>query len=1221
MKTDLSAGLLFHPIRSGVKLPKLAIRLLGLVAVVFLAAVPAAWAQPTITSIYPPVLTERAGDHVAFTVSATGSGTLSYQWFQNGTLLAGQTNGWIVLTNIQSASSGQYGVTVEDSTATFASNSATLNVSTGYLPLYPTNLVVLRLGDGVQALSGASGNTIYLDQYATSGAYISTVQVPDRIPGLAYGVGTNKTIIGNPALILPGAGVDAANQGVLTLSGDQQFITLGGYQLGYPYTGADVTAGGTSLIRGIYTVNAYGYPTLAYTNEGFYSGGNHTFRSAVTLDNTNFWTTGEAGSGGGVKYANITVASYAGGSGVPTISSSITGPRVVQIANGNLIFSDAAATGGHGLYVFAGIPTPIAGATTNSQLALNEGGVPNDFAISPDGNTIYIADGQPYTSGTAQAGGLQRWDYVNDVGYVFSYALAPSAGTNGAQNLTVDFPSSISTWGAGVTGAALYATLVAPTNNTIVSVVDNGAGSLATPLITAGPNQVLRGVRFGPSAVAGLGIGAGPQSQTAPLGNNVTFTVTPQGAPPFFYQWQYNGASIPGATQQAFTLTNVQFATAGNYSVIVSNPATFIASSNAVLSVVLGAPQFVSQPQSWVETAGDHLAFSVLASGTLPIGYQWYQNNAAIAGATNAALELTNIQSANAGSYYVVATNTYGSSNSIAATLAVTSALQILSSNNLVVARVGDGSEVLSSSTGNTLYLDQIATSGAYISSVQIPDQGAGLPYGYGSGTNASESINLPAGSKPIIFAGAGADAPYEALLTLSADGSAINFAGYVLAYPANVTDVTYVNETASGNSIINWRGLGGVSTYGYYSLDYTNAGLYTGGAHTIHSAVTLEGVNFWTAGEAGSDGIKFVSAEDPSYGTGIGVPTVLSSGPGPRVVQVVNGNLEFADADAVPAGIYAATGTPELAKLGTAASTLLINEGGSPVDFATSPDGQTVYISDDQSFGGSTVQAGGIQRWDSNGAGGYNYSYTLATSATNLAGARGLTAYFPASTTTWGAGVTGAIVYATTAETPNNRLISVVDTGASSVATTLRVSGANQTFTGLRFGPSPVAPGLYNQPQPTNAFAGQSVTLTAKAIGSTPYIYQWLLNGVAVAGATNATFTLTNLQSANAGGYALVVSNGAGSFTNAAVPVTVLPLPQLTAAANLGNGQGFQLSFNGPAGYNYSIWTSTNLGSVPIKSGWSRLVSGNTFSGGTDTYVDPNGGTAAGQFYVITVP
>jgi len=442
-----------------------------------------------------------------------------------------------------------------------------------------------------------------------------------------------------------------------------------------------------------------------------------------------------------------------------------------------------------------------------------------------------------------------------------------------------------------------------------------------------------------------------------------------------------------------------------------------------------------------------------------------------------------------------------------------------------------------------------------------------------------------------------------------------------VEAYPANVPDITYMDETAAGNSEINWRGIGGVSAYGYYSLDYTNSGLYSGGNHTIHSATTLEGVNFWTAGGAGSDGIKFFDVLDPSYAAGSGVPSVSSSGPGPRSVQIINGNLVFSDADASPPGIYATAGTPELAKDGTAASALEINEGGSPVDFAVSPDEQTVYISDNQAFGGSGVQAGGIQRWDSNGAGGYTNSYTLATSGTNLAGALGLTAYFPASTTTWGAGVNGAILYATTAEPTNNRLISVVDTGAGSVPTTLKVSGANQQFAGIRFGPAVVPAGFYSQPESTNAFAGQSVILSATVTGSTPYDYQWQLNGTNLVGATNAILTISDLQNGNAGGYSLVVNNGGNPVTSTTAQLTVVALPQFTGSTNLGIGQGFQLSFTGPAGYSYSIWTSTSLASAPIKSNWSRLVSGYTFSGGTDTYTDSNGGNASGQFYIITVP
>jgi hypothetical protein len=1176
-------------------------------------------AQPVINAIYPPVINEHAGDHVAFEVKASGSGILLYQWYQSGTAIPGQTNAWLTLTNIQPANSGSYGVTVVDSTASIASNSAVLNVSSTYLPLYPTNLVVLRLGDGVQALSAATGNTIYLDQYTTTGVYVSTIQIPDEAAGQIYGAGGTKTVLSSPSVILPGAGGDSANQGALTLSGNQEFITLAGYQLAWPYTaGTDVTVGGANFIRGIYDVNGYGYPTLVYTNEGLYSGGNHTIRSAYTLDGTNFYTTGQAGSAGSVKYFSTTNTAYATGSGIPTISSSFTGARVVQSANGNLVFTDAGTNNEHGLWAVPGLPEPAANAAvTPSQLEFTEGGTPNDFAISPDGATVYIADSQPYGGATVQAGGIERWDLVSG-SYTYSYTLAVTGGTNGAQNLTAVFPPGIGAWGQGVTGAVLYATEALPATNSIVSIVDNGSGSVPTTIVTAGPNQVLHGLRFGPAAFAGLAIAAQPTNQTIFVGNSATFSVAVQGgAGPYSYQWQLNGVNLTNATQSSLTVSNVQSASAGDYSVIVSNPATFTVSSNAVLTVALGRPVITANLQSRVETVGDHLAFALQALGTLPINYQWYFNSALIPGATNSALVLTNIQTASAGSYFVTATNIYGGTNSLTATLGVTTALQTLSSNNLVVARVGDGAQTLSGATGNTIYLDQFTTNGAYVSSIQIPDQGAGEPYGYGPGTNVSASVNLPPGSQPLLVAGAGPDAPYEALLTLSADDASLNFAGYVQAYPANVPDVSYTDEVAAGNSTNNWRGIGGVSAFGYYSLGYTNSGLYSGGNHTIRSATTLEGVNFWTTGQSSASGIKYASLLTAGYATGIGVPVITSSGTGTHVVQILNGNLAFSDAaGASGPGIYASAGTPEPAKTGTGSASLLINEGGSPVDFAASPDGQTVYVSDD----GASAQPGGIQRWDSNGGGGYNYSYTLAT-GTNLAGARGLAVSFPAGITTWGAGVDGAIVFATTTESLNNRLIKITDNGAGSVAATLATSGPNELYTGLRFGPSLVPVGFYNNPQATNLIAGQSATFSAVATGSRPYSYQWQLNDTNIVGATNALLTLSGLQTNSTGAYTLVVSNGISFASTTAVQLTVLAAPQFTGSTIRPGGQGFQLSFTGPAGYSYSVWSTSNLTLKPVTSTWTQLETGFTFSGGTDTFTDDKSVNDTNQFYIITVP
>jgi hypothetical protein len=61
----------------------------------------------------------------------------------------------------------------------------------------------------------------------------------------------------------------------------------------------------------------------------------------------------------------------------------------------------------------------------------------------------------------------------------------------------------------------------------------------------------------------------------------------------------------------------------------------------------------------------------VSANGTAPLSYQWRFNGAAIAGATNTALNLTNLQVSNAGNYSVTVSNLYGTTNSAPALLTV----------------------------------------------------------------------------------------------------------------------------------------------------------------------------------------------------------------------------------------------------------------------------------------------------------------------------------------------------------------------------------------------------------------------------------------------------------------------------------------------------------------------------------------------------------------------
>ena len=77
-------------------------------------------------------------------------------------------------------------------------------------------------------------------------------------------------------------------------------------------------------------------------------------------------------------------------------------------------------------------------------------------------------------------------------------------------------------------------------------------------------------------------------------------------------------------------------------------------------------PALMSQLTNVVVVAGKTASFSVAATGTAPLTYQWKFNGANLALATNAALTLSNITTNQAGTYSVAVTNTAGSTNSTA---------------------------------------------------------------------------------------------------------------------------------------------------------------------------------------------------------------------------------------------------------------------------------------------------------------------------------------------------------------------------------------------------------------------------------------------------------------------------------------------------------------------------------------------------------------------------
>ena len=195
------------------------------------------------------------------------------------------------------------------------------------------------------------------------------------------------------------------------------------------------------------------------------------------------------------------------------------------------------------------------------------------------------------------------------------------------------------------------------------AVVFNSAGSAASGNVVITIN----------GATAAPVITTQPVGQTVTAGASVIFTAVASGTPAPTLQWKLNGTAISGATSATLSIANAQSANAGTYTFVATNSAGSATSSGATLTVnpVSIAPVITAQPASQTMTAGASVTFTAAASGTPAPTYQWKLNGATIAGATSATLSIANVQSANAGTYALVAMNTGGSATSSGATLTV----------------------------------------------------------------------------------------------------------------------------------------------------------------------------------------------------------------------------------------------------------------------------------------------------------------------------------------------------------------------------------------------------------------------------------------------------------------------------------------------------------------------------------------------------------------------
>ena len=168
-----------------------------------------------------------------------------------------------------------------------------------------------------------------------------------------------------------------------------------------------------------------------------------------------------------------------------------------------------------------------------------------------------------------------------------------------------------------------------------------------------------------------------PVDETVTAGQTATFSVAASGTDPLSYQWYFNtNTLLSGAASSSLEIADAQSSDAGGYSVVVTNAYGSVTSAVAMLTVAGAAPVILTQPANQTIMVGQDSTFTVSASGSAPLAYQWYYNtNTPLPAGTNSSLLVANAQTNDAGAYLVIVSNSLGSATSTVATLTVSATL------------------------------------------------------------------------------------------------------------------------------------------------------------------------------------------------------------------------------------------------------------------------------------------------------------------------------------------------------------------------------------------------------------------------------------------------------------------------------------------------------------------------------------------------------------------
>ncbi|MGO8836867.1 MAG: beta strand repeat-containing protein [Limisphaerales bacterium] len=639
----------------------------------------------------PPAITVQptnqlvgVGSFATFTVIATGTVPLSYQWqldgtnLLNGARISGATNATLTITNAQTSDSAtNYTVIVTNIAGSVTSSPAFLMVQTspvftvqpptnqsmavgatatfaitavGTVPLHyfwqvtGTNLV------NRGRISGATNTMLIITNAQTSDSATNYTVIVTNVAGsvtsspailLVTNIPPAITLQPTNQLVGAGSTVDLAIAATGTAPLSYQWQTNGtGLLNGGRISGA---TNATLIISSVQTNDSGGY-SVVVTNFG---GSVTSSIAGLTVATSPVITTQPITNQAIAVGANATFMLTAVGTGplhyqwqTTNGINLVNGSHISGATSNVLSFIQAQTTNSNNYRV---IVTNIAGSVTSSVAALTVTNIPPAITLQPTnravvaGTTVTLAvaaTGTPPLHYQWQTNGINLVNGGRISGVISSLLTLSTAQTNDSGSYSVivtNFGGSVTSSIAVLTVAAAPVILVQPTNQTVV------------------------------------------------VGSNTTFAVKAIGTTPLHFQWQttngtalVNGGRISGATSNLLTISTTQTNDSVGYQIVITNVVGSVTSSVAVLTV-LSSPVILVQPTNQSMAVGATATLVVDAIGMAPLSYQWQVDvTNLLDGATNNILTLTDVQTTNSGSYTVTVMNPDGSVTSSNAVLTVT---------------------------------------------------------------------------------------------------------------------------------------------------------------------------------------------------------------------------------------------------------------------------------------------------------------------------------------------------------------------------------------------------------------------------------------------------------------------------------------------------------------------------------------------------------------------